>query len=127
MINVLAHYKERWAGKIRVFQIQKYTDGVELAVGAFFNGKEFVMPVNINFEHKRLFPSDIGPNKDEMGTLIFWTQTIKIFQLTLQKMKPQLVASDYVGYIDINCTANHSAMYPLEFTSRLAFQRFQYI
>jgi phosphoribosylamine--glycine ligase len=121
VINVLAHYKKHWAGKIRVFQIQKYADGVEVAVGAFFNGKDFVMPVNINFEHKRLFPGDIGPSTGEMGTLVFWTQESKIFQLTLQKMKPQLVASGYVGYIDINCIANHSAIYPLEFTSRFGY------
>lgn len=92
-----------------------------MAVGAFFNGKEFVMPVNINFEHKRLFPSDIGPSTCEMGTLILWTQTSKMFQLTLQKMKPQLVASGYAGYIDINCIANHSAIYQLEFTSRFGY------
>lgn len=36
-------------------------------------------------------------------------------------MKPQLVASGYVGYIDINCIANHSAIYPLEFTSHFGY------
>ena len=67
VINVLAHYKKHWAGKIKVFQIQQFAAGVEVAVGTFFNGKEFVRPVNVNFEHKRLFPGDIGPSTGEMG------------------------------------------------------------
>jgi phosphoribosylamine--glycine ligase len=121
VMNVLAHYKKHWSGKIRVFQIQKYADGVEVAVGAFFNGKDFVMPVHVNFEHKRLFPGDIGPSTGEMGTLVMWPRESRIFELTLAKMKPQLVASGYVGYIDINCIANHQAIYPLEFTSRFGY------
>ncbi len=121
VINVLALYKKHWAGKIRVFQIQQFAAGVEVAVGTFFNGKEFVRPVNVNFEHKRLFPGDIGPSTGEMGTNMFWTDDSKIFQLTLQKMQPQLAASGYVGYIDINCIANHSGVYPLEFTSRFGY------
>src|SRR5712692_2196730 len=64
---VLEHYKRNWSNKIKVFQIQKYANGVEVAVGAFFNGKDFVYPINVNFEHKRLFPNDIGPSTGEMG------------------------------------------------------------
>lgn len=67
VINVLAHYKKNWSNKIKIFQIQQFSSGVEVAVGAFFNGKEFVRPVNINFEHKRLFPGNIGPSTGEMG------------------------------------------------------------
>lgn len=67
VINVLAHYKKRWSNKIRIFQLQKYSSGVEVAVGAFFNGKEFAHPINTNFEHKRLFPDNIGPSTGEMG------------------------------------------------------------
>jgi phosphoribosylamine-glycine ligase len=67
VINVLAHYKKRWSNKIRIFQLQKFSSGVEVAVGAFFNGKEFVHPINTNFEHKRLFPDNIGPSTGEMG------------------------------------------------------------
>jgi phosphoribosylamine---glycine ligase len=121
VINVLAHYKKHWSNKIRIFQIQQFASGVEVAVGAFFNGKEFVKPVNVNFEHKRLFPGDIGPSTGEMGTLVFWTRRSKIFELTLEKMKQQLIESHYVGYIDINCIANEGAIYPLEFTSRFGY------
>jgi phosphoribosylamine--glycine ligase len=120
VINVLAHYKKHWSSKIRVFQIQQFASGVEVAVGAFFNGKDFVKPINVNFEHKRLFPGDIGPSTGEMGTLVFWTHQSRIFGLTLEKMKQQLVESGYVGYIDINCIANGTAIYP-EFTSRFGY------
>src|SRR5467141_3763664 len=39
--QVLEHYRRNWSSKIKVFQIQKYANGVEVAVGAFFNGKDF--------------------------------------------------------------------------------------
>lgn len=65
--QVLVHYKMKWSNKIKVFQIQKYETGVEVGIGAFFNGKDFVYPININFEHKRLFPKNIGPSTGEMG------------------------------------------------------------
>ena len=121
VINVLAHYKKNWSNKIKIFQIQQFSSGVEVAVGAFFNGKDFVRPVNVNFEHKRLFPGNIGPSTGEMGTLMFWIQRSKIFDLTLEKMKPALAASGYVGYIDINSIANGTGIYPLEFTSRFGY------
>jgi phosphoribosylamine---glycine ligase len=121
IIQVLAHYKKNWSNKIRVFQLQKFATGVEVAVGAFFNGKDFVMPINVNFEHKRLFPGDIGPSTGEMGCSMFWSQTSKMFELTLEKMKPKLAQSGYVGYIDINCIANNKGVYPLEFTSRFGY------
>ena len=121
VINVLAHYKKNWSNKIKIFQIQQFSSGVEVAVGAFFNGKEFARPVNINFEHKRLFPGNIGPSTGEMGTLMMWIQRSRMFDLTLEKMKENLAASGYVGYIDINCIANGTGIYPLEFTSRFGY------
>ena len=121
VINVLAHYKKNWSNKIKIFQIQQFSSGVEVAVGTFFNGKEFVRPVNINFEHKRLFPGNIGPSTGEMGTLMLWVPTSKIFEMTLERLKENLAASGYVGYIDVNCIANGTGIYPLEFTSRFGY------
>ncbi len=65
--QVLEHYKLKWSNKIKFFQIQKFESGVEVGIGAFFNGKDFAYPININFEHKRLFPRNIGPSTGEMG------------------------------------------------------------
>ena len=67
VLQVLEHYKKTWSKKMKNFLLQKYAEGVEVAVGAFFNGREFIMPINVNFEHKRLFPNDIGPSTGEMG------------------------------------------------------------
>lgn len=62
MLQVLEHYKRNWAKKMKSFQLQRYAKGVEVAVGAFFNGKKFMTPINVNFEHKRLFPGESGPS-----------------------------------------------------------------
>lgn len=122
LIEVLEHNKKSWARKIKIFQIQEFIPvGVEIAVGAFFNGKDFIYPLNVNFEHKRLFPGDIGPFTGEMGSLMYWSQPNTIFNMTLAKMKDALAASGYVGYIDINCIANSRGVYPLEFTSRFGY------
>ena len=38
---------------------------------------EFMMPINVNFEHKLLFPGDIGPSTGEMGTCMYWSEPNK--------------------------------------------------
>ncbi len=121
VIQLLEHYKRAWSKKIKFFQLQKYAAGVEIAVGAFFNGAEFITPINVNFEHKKMFPGDIGPSTGEMGTLAYWSPPNTIFHETLEKIKPSLAQCGYVGYIDINCIVNARGIYPLEFTSRFGY------
>jgi len=121
ILQVLEHYKANWSKKIKEFQMQKFAEGVEIAVGTFFNGKDFVMPICVNFEHKRLFPGELGPSTGEMGTSMYWTKNNPVFDRTLSKMKDKLVASKYVGYIDINCIVNNKGIWPLEFTTRFGY------
>jgi len=121
VLQVLDAYNKVYAKRIKVFQLQKRVTGVEVAVGAFFNGHEFIYPINVNFEHKKLFPGDIGPSTGEMGTSMFWSGPNKIFNNTLKKMGPALRKERYVGYIDINCIVNNYGIYPLEFTSRFGY------
>jgi phosphoribosylamine--glycine ligase len=121
VLQVLEDYKRAWSSKIKEFQIQKHIGGVEVATGAFFNGKEFVYPINVNFEHKKLFPGDIGPSTGEMGTSMFWSEPNRIFNLTLKKMEAKLAEQNYVGYIDVNCIVNSNGVYPLEFTARFGY------
>jgi phosphoribosylamine---glycine ligase len=121
VIRMLEAYKKAFADEIKVFQLQRRMIGVEVAVGAFFNGKSFIYPVNINFEHKKLFPGDIGPPTGEMGTSMFWSGPNQLFNQTLLKMEPKLAEEGYVGYIDVNCIVNNNGIYPLEFTARFGY------
>ena len=121
ILQILEHYKVNWSKKIKEFQMQKYAEGVEIAVGTFFNGKDFVLPICVNFEHKRLFPQELGPSTGEMGTLVYWAKENPIFERTLLRMKDKLAASGYVGYIDINCIVNGKGIWPLEWTSRMGY------
>ncbi|MBD3426834.1 MAG: phosphoribosylamine--glycine ligase [Candidatus Omnitrophica bacterium] len=121
VIQVLEAYRKVSTEDIKVFQLQRKVTGVEIAVGAFFNGTDFVYPININFEHKKLFPGHIGPSTGEMGTSMYWSGANKIFNSTLLKLGSKLREEGYVGYIDINCIVNASGIYPLEFTARFGY------
>jgi phosphoribosylamine--glycine ligase len=121
VIQILEIYKARWSKQIKEFQLQKFISGVEIAVGAFFNGEDFAYPINVNFEHKKLFPGNIGPSTGEMGTSMYWSQPNTIFNETLLKMKDKLKQSGYVGYVDMNCIVNGRGIYPLEFTCRFGY------
>ena len=121
LVEILGQNKQVWQKKAPVFQLQKFVAGVEVAVGAFFNGQDFIMPINVNFEHKRVFPGGIGPFTGDMGALMFWSSPNTLFNETLAKMLPALKESGYVGYIDINCIVNGRGIYPLEFTSRFGY------
>jgi phosphoribosylamine---glycine ligase len=121
VIQVLEDYKRAWASRIKEFQLQRRIVGVEVAIGAFFNGKEFILPINVNFEHKKLFPGDIGPSTGEMGTAMFWSEPNRLFAATLKKMEAKLKEEGYVGYIDVNCIVNSNGIFPLEFTARFGY------
>jgi phosphoribosylamine--glycine ligase len=121
VIHVLESYKKVYAQRVRNFQLQRRRTGVEIAVGAFFNGHEFLSPINVNFEHKKLFPGNIGPATGEMGTAMYWSAPNRIFNQTLAKMEKKFREERYVGYMDLNCIVNAQGIYPLEFTARFGY------
>ena len=121
VVQVLQDYKQHQAQRIKEFQLQRRIVGVEVAVCAFFNGKEFVTPICVNFEHKKLFPGDIGPATGEMGTTMFWSEPNRLFNSTLKKMEAKLADARFAGSIDINCIVNSNGIYPLEFTPRFGY------
>src|SRR3989344_5657404 len=50
ILELLISNKKAWKSKIKTFQLQRYAAGVEIAVGGYFNGKEFLYPINVNFD-----------------------------------------------------------------------------
>lgn len=121
VLHILEAYRKVFVDQVKELQLQKRVVGVEVAVGAFFNGNVFLNPINVNFEHKKLFPGNIGPSTGEMGTSMFWSAPNKIFNATLKKLEEKLREEHFVGYIDINCIVNGNGIYPLEFTSRFGY------
>lgn len=121
VIRILKAYERSWGNDFGNFQLQRKVKGVEVSIAAFFNGNEFIYPINITFEHKKLFPKELGVSTGEMGTSMFWTKDSPIFEATLLKFQTTLAKHNFIGHIDINCIVNGNGIYPLEFTSRFGF------
>ncbi|MFT5036871.1 MAG: phosphoribosylamine--glycine ligase [Candidatus Azotimanducaceae bacterium] len=120
VIDVLKNYKEYNPENTKSISLQKWIGGIEIAVARFFNGTEWITPIELNIEHNPLMPGDIGLSTSEMGTIGWYTHNEEnpIFKNTLAKLAPHLQSINYRGAIDINCIVNEDGIFPLEVTAR---------
>jgi phosphoribosylamine---glycine ligase len=126
-IDVLEQYRRHAKAPGNHVLLQRRVQGVEIGCARYFNGRDWVGPIEINIEHKRLFPGDIGPKTCEMGTLMWYgaDEENLLFCETLAKLKPYLSEIAYRGDMDIICIVNETGTYPLEVTARLGYPAVQ--
>ncbi len=93
-------------------------EGVEVGVGAYFDGQRFLAPACIDFEHKRFFPGERGEMTGEMGTLLSYEGSDALMATVMRPLEARLAAARHVGYVNVNLIANERGLWPLEFTCR---------
>jgi phosphoribosylamine--glycine ligase len=119
---LLERHLKTWSlGDPPHFILMDHVTGVEVGVGGYFNGEEFLDAVVIDWEHKKFFTGDMGELTGEMGTLLSYRNSRPLFDATLAKMTEQLRSGGYVGYINLNTIVNADGIWPLEFTCRFGY------
>lgn len=101
------------------FILQKFTPGIEVAVGGWFGTSGFAGKWLENFEHKKLMNGEVGVNTGEMGTVLKYTSKSRLADLLLKPLEGELYRQSYTGYIDVSVmVAKNGDPLPLEFTCR---------
>ena len=128
LLDFLPILEKEWVDSVKKdFVLQEKVEGHEFAVGGYWNGHEFMKDedgdeiIEQNWEHKALFPGNLGESTGEQYTVMQYMKAkdSKLFMETLDKCRELLKGIDFRGDFDINTIVNEKGAYFLEFTPRM--------
>lgn len=87
--------------------------GTPLQIGAWFNGRDWVLPFTFSFKETRLFEGGLGPLTDCMGSVVMVVKgRPPMIEKTLFPLAPFLRKSGYAGPIHLSCIAGPESVHP---------------
>lgn len=126
-IELMERFKEQ-GKKYDVVEVEERVFGVEVGCAGYFNGKDWVGPIEVNFQHKEVAAGWRGSDRGlgllcgETGTVIrYVTAENAFFKKTLDLFSDHLRNIDYRGEIDIGTITNAEGIFPIEFTPRKGY------
>jgi len=108
----------KWSGII-----QRFVEGIEVSVEAWWNGEEFSTH-NITLEEKKLLAGNLGPSVGcAYNTIVRIDGGSRLFKTQLEPVAPLLKKSGYIGPIDTNSIVGEDGVaYALEWTPRMGYE-----
>lgn len=102
--------------------IQKFVEGIEVSVEAWWNGSTFSTH-NITLEEKKMLPGNLGPSVGcAYNTIVRIDESSRLFKMQLEPIASLLKGSDYIGPIDTNSIVGKDGTpYALEWTPRMGY------
>lgn len=100
--------------------LQAKQEGIEIGLRRFFNGKNWIGPIELYIESKKFLNGDVGPITANMGALLWYNTTDnKLFSETLNKISPFLQRINFKGIIGFNCIIGKNKVHILDIVTRL--------
>lgn len=121
VLGMLYNYYHSKRANTEKISLHEKIIGVEIGCGRYFNGHDWVGPIEFNIEYPKFFPGDLGPMTSEMGTLAWYSndEKNKLYRETIEKMTAYLRKVNFRGDFEINCIVNETGIYALEATARM--------
>lgn len=127
LVRSLPYIKSRVPEDI-TFELQEFVEGIEMSTEAWFNGTQFLKPINSTMEEKKFMVGNIGPNTGCMGNVVWaWDREISefLYEYLFKALEEPLREAGYIGPLDINGIWNEDGIHGLEWTARFGYDAIQ--